>query len=96
MPIPRCRRPNASTPEPFGFAEHFTNLDGIEVLDDGTFLVSDFKGNAIWLISADRQSVRRLIELDSPADIGLDRKRMRLYVPQFMKDRVAVYDLKRE
>jgi hypothetical protein len=82
-------------PRPFGLAAHFTNLDGIEVLDDGTFLVSDFKGNKVSLVSADEKTVRTLIEVESPADIGIDRKRGLLYVPQFKKDKIIVYQLKK-
>ena len=80
-------------PSPFGLAEHFTNLDGIEVLDDGTFLVSDFMGHKISLVSPNRKQVRTLIEIKSPADVGVDRRRGVLYVPQFKHDRIAVYRL---
>jgi len=33
--------------KPFGLAKHFSNLDGIEALEDGSFLVSDFTGNKV-------------------------------------------------
>lgn len=82
-------------PRAFGLAERFTNLDGIEVLEDGTILVSDFYGNKVSAISADERSVTTLVELECPADIGVDRERNRLYVPQFLIDKVAVFDLKR-
>lgn len=77
----------------FGLASHFTNLDGIEVLDDGTFLVSDFTGNKVCTISPDRKSVQTLASLESPADIGVDRTRDLLYVPQFMKNRLVIFKL---
>ena len=83
-------------PEPFGLAEHFTNLDGIEVMDDGTFIVSDLKGNKVSSIAPDRKTVRTLVELDSPADIGLDRGRGLLYVPQLIKGRAMAYKLERK
>jgi hypothetical protein len=83
----------SSQPRSFGLADHFTNLDGIEVLDDGTFIVSDFKGNKVCTVSADGKTVRTLIEIESPADIGIDRKRGLLYVPQFKKDKVVIYRL---
>ena len=69
--------------------------DGIEVLDDGSFVVSDFKGNKVSLVSADEKTVRTLIEVESPADIGIDRKGGLLYVPQFKKDKIIVYQLKK-
>jgi hypothetical protein len=80
-------------PVAFGLADHFTNLDSIEVLDDGTFVVSDFMGDAVYTISPDRSRVDKLIAVPSPADIGLNRKDGLLYVPQFMKDRLSVYRL---
>lgn len=83
-------------PKAFGLASYFANLDGIEVLDDGSFLVSDFKGNQVVHISANRKQLVKLIELTSPADIGFDRKNNLLYVPQFMKDRVAIYQLRQK
>lgn len=78
-------------PIAFGLAEHFVNLDGIEVLEDGSFVVSDFKGDAVYLIEADRKSVHKLIDITTPADIGINREEGLLYVPQFMKDKVSVY-----
>jgi len=80
-------------PRAFGLAEHFTTLDGIEVLDDGTFIVSDFRGNRVCTISSDRRTVRTLVQLESPGDVGLDRKRGLLFVPEFMKGRVSVFKL---
>ena len=83
-------------PIPFGLAAHFTNLDGIEVLDDGTFVVSDFYGHKISTIAPDRRTLRTLVTVTTPADIGLDRDRMLLYVPQFEAGRVVVYHLRKE
>lgn len=80
-------------PVAFGLDRHFVNLDGIEVLADGTFVVSDFFGHKVCSIAPDRQTVRVLAELESPADIGVDRLRSLLYVPQFMRNTVAVYRL---
>lgn len=89
----RSARDAREGPVPLGLAAHFKGLDGIEVLDDGTLLVSDFPGNKVSAISPDRKSVRTLIETTTPADIGLDRKRLLLYVPLFTKDLVEVYQL---
>ena len=81
-------------PHAFGLAKHFTNLDGIEVLGDGTFVVSDFMGDKVCAITPDRRSVHTLAELKSPADIGIDREAMLLYVPQFYVGKVAVFKLR--
>lgn len=84
-----------NAPVAFGLAEHFTALDGIEVLADGTFIVSDFMGNKICTISPDRTVVQTLIETVSPADIGLNREKGLLYVPQLLEDKLSVYRLSR-
>lgn len=81
-------------PVPFGLASHFTNLDGIEVLDNGTFIVSDYTGNKICSISADRKTVSTLIELQSPADFGLDRENNLLYVPEMLENRAVILKLR--
>jgi hypothetical protein len=78
-------------PQAFDLADHFTNLDGIEVLDDGTFIVSDFKGNKVCTVSPDRTTVRTLVEITSPADIGLNREKGLLYIPLFSENKVSVY-----
>ncbi|MDH7569186.1 MAG: hypothetical protein QHJ73_06335, partial [Armatimonadota bacterium] len=82
-------------PKPFGVADHFSGLDGIEVLPDGTYLVSDIAGNKVCAISPDGKKVSTLAQLESPADIGLDRQRMLLYVPQLTKDCVTIYHLEK-
>ena len=82
-----------SEAKPFGLAEHFTALDGIEVLADGTFIVSDFNGNKISAVSSDRKTVYTLATLKSPADIGIDRKRNLLFAPQFLTNQVAIFKI---
>lgn len=82
--------------KPLGLAGHFKNLDGIEVLDDGTILVSDYTANKILTISPDRKSVRTLIEVQTPADFGLSRRANLLYVPSFAGNQVIVYKLKKK
>ena len=82
-------------PRPFGQAHHFTNLDGIEVLDDGTFIVSDFVGNQLYAISPDRLRVAALARVTAPADLGIDRRRGLLYVPLFTQNEVVVFAITR-
>lgn len=83
-------------PVAYGLARHFTNLDGVEVLEDGSLLVSDFPGNQLCLVAPDRVTVTVLARIDSPADIGLDRQRGLLYVPQFLHGRLAIFRLERK
>jgi len=82
-------------PVAFGLADHFKNLDGIEILDDGTFIISDFVGNRVCTISADRKIVTTLIEVATPADIGLNREAGILYVPEFLAGKVSAYQLQK-
>jgi len=82
-------------PRPFALAWYFTNLDGIVVLDDGSFLVSDFMGNKICVISPDRRQVRTIARVESPADISINREENLLFVPMVDRDRVEVYQLRK-
>jgi hypothetical protein len=80
-------------PEPMGLADNFTNLDGIEVLNDGSIIVSDFYGHKVWIVSPDHKTVNPLAEIETPADICVDQQNMLLYVPQLKHDKVAVFRL---
>lgn len=80
-------------PRAFGLAKHFTGLDGIETLPDGSWIVSDVRGHKVCHVAADRKTVRVLAELQYAADIGLDRQRNLLMVPLFWDSRVMVYQL---
>ena len=81
-------------PKPFGLADKFLSLDCIEVLDDGSFIVSDWKGNMLYSISADRKTVTELKKIESAADFALDRKKGLLYVPEMLKNRALILKLK--
>jgi len=81
-------------PVSFGLAENFVALDCIEVLGDGSFLVSDYKGNMLYRILPDRRTVIELMELQSPADFALDRKNNLLYVPEMLISRAVILKLK--
>lgn len=78
-------------PKPFGLARYFKALDGIEVLDNGTLIVSDMVGNKVFTISPDRQTVGKLLDISGPADIGLNRSDSLLYIPQTNTSKVVVY-----
>lgn len=86
----------SKAPAPFGLAEHFTNLDGVELLPDGTFIVSDFMGHKVAAVSADRSTVTTLQELSTPADIGIDFARRLLYVPQLESGKVVIFSLAKQ
>ncbi|NLV41398.1 MAG: hypothetical protein GXY15_09270 [Candidatus Hydrogenedentes bacterium] len=80
-------------PKPFHLSNRFKNLDGLHVLPDGTFLVSDYAGGKVFVVSANRRRARPVAELSTPADIGVDPARGWLYVPQLESGKVAGYRL---
>jgi len=82
-----------SEPKAFGLAGELKSPGSVEVLPDGTFLVSALGGNRVYAVAPGRKTVTTLIELESPADVGIDRKSGLLYVPQFSGNVVAVYKL---
>ncbi|HOS94370.1 MAG TPA: hypothetical protein PLQ54_13710 [Armatimonadota bacterium] len=83
-------------PRSLGLPGRFVHLDGIEVLEDGTFIISDFHGNAIYAVGPDGAEVSKLAEVGTPADIGIDRHRGLLFVPQFDHNQVVVYRIERD
>lgn len=83
-------------PKPFGLVKLFKNPDGIEVLEDGTFIVSDFTAGKVLAISPDRKNVRAIISCRTPADIGLDRNLGLLYVPMLEANAVSTYRLEKK
>ena len=88
-------RDGVKPPRAFGLTEYFKTPDGIEVLDDGTFLVSDSEGNQVVAIAPDEKTVTPIIECAAPADIGIDRSRGLLFVPRFFESGVDIYQLSR-
>lgn len=82
-------------PRPFGLASHFKGIDGIEVLADGSFLVTDVWGSKFFWVGADRRTVRLLAEHEAIADLGIDRRRGLVFLPLFWESKVVVYQLGR-
>ena len=83
-------------PISFDLADKFVNLDGIDILEDGTFLISDFKGNAIYSLKPDRTTLKKLADIESPADILVDHARSLLYVPSYEEQKITVYRIDRD
>ena len=72
------------------------NPDGIEAIDEETFLVSCWSGE-VWLIKANGEKKLLLdtkIDMVNAADIGFNKKAGILYVPTFWKNQVVAYQLK--
>jgi hypothetical protein len=82
-------------PKPFGLAPQFAGIDGIVVLEDGTFLITDCHGHKVYTIAPDRKTVTLVAEgLEYPADLDVDHERGLVYIPQFFRNTVEVYRLK--
>lgn len=67
--------------------------DGVEVVDENTFIVSCWEG-AIWLVKSSGE--KKLLwdakkEGYNTADIGIDKKTQTLYVPTFWRNTVRAY-----
>ena len=82
-----------TAPQAFGLADKFKGLDGIVILPDGQFVVSDLKGDKVVLVGTDRKTVRTLFKAHAPADIALDSNRGLLYVPLFHDKTLAIYEI---
>ncbi len=70
--------------------------DGIEAIDEETFLVSCWSGE-VWLIKVNGEKKLLLDtkkEMINAADIGFNKKAGILYVPTFWKNQVVAYQIK--
>lgn len=68
-------------------------IDGIEMMDDGGFLMSSWGDQAVYRVGGDGSVSQVVGGLDAPADIGYDRARNRVLVPLFNADEVHVVPL---
>jgi sugar lactone lactonase YvrE len=69
-------------------------MDGIEALDGGRFVVSTWADSSLFVLDGDK--ITKLVGgLPSPADIGFDAESGRIAVPLLMENRVEFVDLKR-
>jgi sugar lactone lactonase YvrE len=67
-------------------------LDGVELLRDGTILFSSWADSSIHAL-ANGRDVQIIREVPVPADIGLDTRRQRLAIPLSMLGRVQLWDV---
>lgn len=63
-------------------------LDGVELLDDGALLVSDWGASCVHRVTAEGRATCLIGGVESPADIGLDRERNRVLIPLFNANEV--------
>lgn len=69
------------------------NLDGIIVMDDGILLISDWSTESIYLLRPNGSVSAVSKNVQSPADIGIDRTRNRLLIPGLLSDQVLLAPL---
>lgn len=69
-------------------------LDGVERLPDGSFLVSSWAASAVYRMAGQGMAKPVVENVKAPADIGYDSKRNRVLIPQFMDNKVLIQALK--
>lgn len=65
-------------------------LDGVELLPDGSYLVSSWAASTVFRASPDGTAKAVVEGVRAPADIGYDRRRRQVLIPMFMDSRVVV------
>jgi hypothetical protein len=68
-------------------------LDGIEMLPDGGFLMSSWGDRCVYRIGGDGQVTKVLEDVEAPADLGLDIGRNRVLVPLSNANEVIIQPL---
>jgi len=68
-------------------------FDGVEFLDDGRTLLSDWAASCVHVLATDGALTCPYGDLEAPADIGVDRERNRLLVPLFNANQVRIIPL---
>ena len=69
------------------------SLDGIVLLPGGDLLISSWDGKALYRGKPAGPFTELLGDLNAPADIGYDSKRMRVLVPRFLDNRLEAWDV---
>lgn len=78
--------------QPIPIAGGLGGYDGIEVLADGRILVTSWQDSTVNVVS-DGALKKVITGVDSPADIGVDTKRMVLALPRLSGNRVEYYHI---
>lgn len=69
------------------------DLDGVIVMDDGNLLISAWDTETVYLLRPNGSASAVARNVESPADIGIDRARNRLLIPDLRTDRVLLAPL---
>jgi len=79
-------RPGTAQPVVIGYGSG--QFDGVEILADRRLIVTSWADSTVSIRDGNvRQAIR---DLPSPADIGIDTRRMHIAVPLLTKDRVEI------
>ncbi len=73
-------------------ARGWGNFDGLEILQDGSIVVTSWDDSSLHIIR-DGRHYRIAGNLHQPADLGLDTRRNRLLIPSVILGRVEVWQL---
>lgn len=68
-------------------------LDGIEILPDGSALISSWATGAIHKLTPSGETSIVVENVPTPADLGYDTKRNRVLIPIFTENRLVFVDL---
>jgi sugar lactone lactonase YvrE len=68
-------------------------FDGIEFLEDGRALVSNWATSCVHILDTDGTLTCAMPDIDAPADIGVDHQRGRVLVPLFNANEVRILPL---
>lgn len=68
-------------------------LDGVEILPDGSFLATSWGDQCVYRVGADGAMAKALEGVEAPADLGWDAGRQRVLVPLFNANRVVIRPL---
>lgn len=68
-------------------------LDGVEMLADGSLLMSSWEGQAIYRLTNGVYTTA-VDSVTSPADIGYDRKRQLVLIPLFMANQIRIQEVR--
>jgi sugar lactone lactonase YvrE len=74
-----------------GEAKPVGNLDGLEPLGNGAYLISDWMSGDVIRFDADGKIEKLLALGQGAADIGYDAKSATMFVPQMMKNTLTAY-----
>lgn len=81
--------------EELNIGGELSNLDGIDIDDNGDIYFSDFTKGVIYKYNFTNKELVTVIEdLQTPADISLDKKNQLILIPLFSGDDILVHSIK--